>query len=206
VLISATWVKACGKFPASRRRTGSYCSDRSPTSFRRARRRSGGVESAPADLLVHVGPEPSPALGRPLAAKALDRLHRTIERNPRHDLRVREVAARPAHLPDALVGKAPGGLEEVHERELELPRFLLGVEPLAPRDVQRVEHLAVHVELELVDGGVPDAHRPRAVVARQPRDLVFGDASLPGRPVEDTTALGASSQRPWSGVPRRAAK
>src|SRR5215471_9016182 len=40
VLIKETWVKACGKLPSRRRFTGSYSSDKRPTSLQRLRRRS----------------------------------------------------------------------------------------------------------------------------------------------------------------------
>ena len=37
--------------------------------------------------------------------------------------------------------------------------------PDAAREVQRIHHLAVHVELELSRGRIPDADRPRALVS-----------------------------------------
>ena len=45
-----------------------------------------------------------PPIGRhPLTARVLDDLHRSVERHPRHDLRLDEVALRTADLPDAVV-------------------------------------------------------------------------------------------------------
>ena len=61
-------------------------------------------------------PERAPAVDRARAGRALGRLDGAVERDPRQHLRVREVAARPAHLPDALVGLVPGALEELEQR------------------------------------------------------------------------------------------
>src|SRR5207237_1069567 len=49
---------------------------------------------------------------------------------------------------------------------------------------QRVHHLAVHVELELVHRRVADADGPGALVAGQPVQLAFFDAALARRPVQ----------------------
>ena len=54
----------------------------------------------------------------PVEPEPLDRLDRAVERDPGHHLRVGEVPARAAHLPDALVGLVPGRLEELEQRAL----------------------------------------------------------------------------------------
>ena len=77
---------------------------------------------------------------------------------------MREVPARSAHLPDSLVGAVPDALEELHDVALERPGMIVGREAVHTCLVQRVHHLAVHVELELLVGRVPDAHRLRAGV------------------------------------------
>ena len=46
VFTSATCVNACGKLPTRRRAIGSYCSDKSPTSFRSASRRSNSSRAS----------------------------------------------------------------------------------------------------------------------------------------------------------------
>ena len=84
------------------------------------------VESLPADLVVDLVAELAPALDRPVAPVLLDAPHGAVERDPRHHLRVREVTARAAHLPDPLVGLAPAVLEPLEQ----LPRAA----PMRPRD------------------------------------------------------------------------
>src|SRR5439155_26851938 len=63
-----------------------------------------GVEALAEHLLVDLRPDAAPAVDGPGAAEALDRLHAAVEGDPRHHLRVREMAPRAADLPDALVG------------------------------------------------------------------------------------------------------
>ena len=71
-----------------------------------------------------------------------------------------EVAPRPAYLPDAFVRLLPFRFEEPEQSHLYPPcrrfRFQAGV----ARDVQRIHHFAVDVELELARRRVADAHRP----------------------------------------------
>ena len=98
---------------------------------------------------------------------------------------MREVAARPAHLPDPFVRLVPGAFEELEQVPLQRPRVVVGVEAVHARLVQRVHHLAVHVELELLVRRVADPHRARACVAGQPVELVLGDAPLAADAVED---------------------
>ena len=62
----------------------------------------------------------------PGRSEALDGVDRTVERDPREHLRVREVPARPAHLPDPFVGLVPRTFEEVHQVPLQAPRVVLG--------------------------------------------------------------------------------
>ena len=51
--------------------------------------------------------------------------------------------------------------------------------------MQRVHQLAVDIELQLLVGGVADAHRPAVLVPGQPRQLVFGQPALAGDAVHD---------------------
>src|SRR5581483_8372786 len=118
-----------------------------------------------ADRVAHV----PPAADGPGEAEMLDGAHRAIEGEPCHHLRVREVPARTAHLPDALIRLAPGLLEEVEQRPFDRPSVRAGGDAGLAGEVHRGEHLAVDVELELARGGVADAHRPGALVTREPR-------------------------------------
>ena len=82
-----------------------------------------------------------------------------VEREPGHHLRVGEVLARSAHLPDALVGMAPQALERRSSASSSGHEFWCvpssGMSAAGP--VQRGEDLAVHVELELLARRVADA-------------------------------------------------
>src|SRR5712692_6348728 len=108
------------------------------------------------DLLAQSGP----TFDGPTATELLDRPDRSVEGNPRHHLRVREVLPGPAYLPDALVGLTPAVLEEIEEHLHERPRLRSGGHADPLRLVQRVTELAVDVELVLERRGVADAHRP----------------------------------------------
>src|SRR5205085_8177210 len=119
-----------------------------------------------------------PAIGVPVEAEALDAAERAIDGDPRHDLRMREVPARAAHFPDALVRLIPDVGEMVDERALEGPVRLAGFEAAAAALVQGVHHLAEHVELPLPVRRVADAHRPRRLVTGQPRPLELGETPL----------------------------
>ena len=71
----------------------------------------------------------------------------------------------------------------------------LAAKSVASRLMERVHHLAEHVELTLAVGGVADANRRGAVVAGQPRDLPFGQAALAADPVHDLHLLGTAGDR-----------
>ena len=101
----------------------------------------------------------SPSVDRPFQPELLHALHPAIERDPRHYLRVREVLARAAHLPDPLVRLGPDPLEMLDQVRLQRPARLVVRKADAPRKMERVHHLAEYVELELLRGGVTDAHR-----------------------------------------------
>ena len=56
-----------------------------------------GIECAPADLFVDLGPDPTPVLDRTIESKQFDALDGAIERDPDHDLGMGEVTAFTAH-------------------------------------------------------------------------------------------------------------
>ena len=83
-----------------------------------------------------------------------------------------ELAARPAHLPDALVRLLPVVDHEVDQVPSQCPRFVVQrADAELARQVERVEHLAVYVELELRGGRVADPNRTRVLITGQPVDL-----------------------------------
>src|SRR5271166_6985373 len=82
-----------------------------------------------------------------------------------------EVLRRPAHLPDSFVGLIPDlGQMSQHDAPDRVPMLIRG-QTVAVRMIERVEDLAVNVELRLVYRGVADADRARPLKSRQPRDL-----------------------------------
>ena len=65
--------------------------------------------------------------------------------------------------------------------------------------MERVHHLAEDVELELVDGGVADAHGFRVLIPAEPRRLALGQPSFARRPVHDLDirrASGGGAEQP----------
>src|SRR5262245_56710448 len=144
-----------------------------------------GFEAALADVPVDLVPDVSPAVGGPFEVVLLDRPYRTVERDPGHRLGVDEVAAAAADLPDPVVRLAPRLGEMVEQPQLQLPRVRIEGKPVLARLVEAVEYLAVDVELELVARGVADAHRLRALVTVEPRQLELAEAPLAGDAVHD---------------------
>ena len=71
--------------------------------------------------------------------------------------------------------------------------------------IQRVDDLAVHVELELLGSRVADAHRLRPLVPRQPGNLPLREPALAGRAVHDLQLVGlpgGGAQEPSAPRPR----
>jgi hypothetical protein len=67
---------------------------------------------------------------------------------------------------------------------LQVPRRLVGFQPSFARLVQSVHDLAVHVQLELMRGGIPDAHRI-PFVPWKPLSNVFVEPALARDAVHD---------------------
>ena len=107
-------------------------------------------------------------------AEFLDGTNRTVERDPSHDLRVREVAPPTAHFPDAFVRLLPNFLEVQKEGALQRPSRVASREAGAARDVKGVEHFTIDIELELSDGAItrfgpaPSLRSPAAMEFRIP--------------------------------------
>jgi hypothetical protein len=95
-----------------------------------------------------------------------------------------------AHLPDARVGLRPAprrGVGEIRDERLDLR--MQRAQPLAVGE-ERVEQLAVHVELHLVPRAVPDAHWSRVAPAAQMCELAFGQVVLAADAVHDLQRAG----------------
>src|SRR5258708_5100533 len=92
----------------------------------------------------------SPAIDRALAKAVVNLLYRSIDGHPGHHLRVREISPRSAHLPDSLIRLLPSGFEEIHQRALEPPRVVIALQFVLARDVKRVDHFAIDIELKLL--------------------------------------------------------
>lgn len=124
----------------------------------------------------------APVIDRTGQLELLRRLDRAVVRDPRHDFRKGEVLGPAAHFPDAFVGSIPDRVEVLQHRALDRPCGFVGLQAADAREVQRVHHFAIDVDLQLVDRAVADAHRRRALVARQPRDFPLGQAALAAMP------------------------
>jgi len=72
---------------------------------------AAGVESLLADGRVHAVPNLSPALQRSLQVETLRITHRAIKGDPRHDLRMGEMAAPTPYFPDSIVRLLPNPLQ-----------------------------------------------------------------------------------------------
>ncbi len=110
----------------------------------------------------------SPLLERSVETEPFHAAPGAVRGDPRHQLGVREVLGAAAHLPDALVTLRPTIGDDAHQRLLQRPGAAAGAETRCPRLVERVHHLAVHVELELVDGLVADPDRVAGDGSQQP--------------------------------------
>ena len=140
-------------------------------------------------------PDRAPAFDRSLAAELLDVAHGAVERDPRHHLRVREVTLGPAYLPDARVRSSPARLEPLDQLELQRPDLVVRNAAADAGLVERVPELSVDVELELLRGGVADAHRRRALVAGEPVELELLEPALARDPVHDLHVVGVAGDR-----------
>src|SRR5690606_7406131 len=107
------------------------------------------IETVRADVGVDLVAQRTPALDRPLVPEMLAGPDAPVEGHPAHQPRVRERARRPANLPDAVVGFAPGLLEGDEQRTLQSPGLVERTELGFSRRAQRVHQFAVDVELAL---------------------------------------------------------
>ena len=122
-------------------------------------------------------------------------LRGAVERHPRHHLRVGEVLARAPHLPDALVGLLPRGCAGSRgpSPRATTRRRRARARPAAL--VERVEDLAVDVQLELLRRGVADPHRRRVLVAGEPATSNSVSRRSPATPYMICSSLRARRPR-----------
>ena len=92
-------------------------------------------------------------------------------------------------------------LEELEQAPAERPGVVQRRQARRARLVERVEDLAVDVELELRARRVADADGPRPLVALEPRQLELGDAAAPRR-ARTATAARRASRRSRGGASR----
>ena len=96
-------------------------------------------------------------------------------------------------------GWSPDFFEMGDQRFFQPPCRLVGYEARLPRDVESVEHFAVDVELQLLEGGVADPNRRGPLISRQPAGRVFGQPPFARNAVHDLQigwAAGDSAAQP----------
>ena len=135
----------------------------------RQRRRLGltealnrGFREARGDIIVFLPAdlESDPEADVPLLLGKLDQGYDVVAADPRHQPRVGVVLAAAAHLPDALVGLVPVVAHPVDDSGEVHPRPVRDRVRVVVVDVDRVDQLAVDVELERVGPGVSDSDGP----------------------------------------------
>ena len=90
-----------------------------------------------------------------------------------------------ADLPDALVGLIPVLADPVDDPRQVHPGLVRDGRGVLVVEVDRVDQLAVDVELELVGGPVPDPHRTRASVALEVVEDLLRQLGAAVDPVHD---------------------
>ena len=144
------------------------------------------------------------SLHRAVEAEFLHATDGPVGRDPGHQLRMGEMLRTAPDLPDSLVRFAPPLRDDLHQRLLQRPGAGPAAVPGGPRLIQGVHHLAVDVELELIDGLIPDPHRV-PVIPGQPVRQVFRQPPLAGHPVHDLhlgRVAGDRPQQPSAPIPR----
>ena len=100
------------------------------------------------------------------------------------------MAGRSARFPDAAVGLVPDFRDVLQQGALHVPAGLRDGEASHARLLEGIHQLAIDVELELLVGGVADAHGFRIGIAGQPVDFPFGEPPLAAQSVHDLHLVG----------------
>ena len=77
------------------------------------------------------------------------------------------------NFPDAVVRFEPDLFEMCDQGPLQVPGSFELLHAAAARLVKRIEDLAIHIELELLRGGIADAERAGTFIAGQLRQFKF---------------------------------
>ena len=149
------------------------------------------------DALTNLAP-PIQLRGKLMFLRGLDR---AVDGHPRHHFRMREVLPGRAHLPYSFVRFRPDRGNVIGQLALHGPGCFSRRQSREARMMQRIRHLAIHVELVLTRRGIADAHRARTFEAGQPGDFPFGEAPLTADAVHDLRLRGRSRQRANQPVP-----
>src|SRR5216683_1461947 len=124
--------------------------------------------------------------------KFLHLLDRAIDGHPRHHLRMREMLARSAYLPDSFVRLFPSGFEKINQLLLQSPRIFVFMDTGIARDVKRVHYFAVNVQLKLLMGRVANTHWTAALIASQPRKFKLRQRTLTREAIHNLQIFGVA--------------
>ena len=101
-----------------------------------------------------------PILQRCLPSEFFGQPYAAVQGRPAHGLRMNEMARRPPHFPNALVGVRPASRRTVDEVDQEFPVVVIGGLPLGVPDPGQTQQLSVDIQLSLAFCGVSDPHGP----------------------------------------------
>ncbi len=149
------------------------------------------------------------ALGGPARTVAADRAvqpHRTVERDPAVELGDDVVPLALAPLPDARVGLPPLPRRAVGQLAQERAGELVRRAERVAQHPGAVEHVAEHVELLLAPRRVADAHRGRAAMAGEVRELVLVQGALALDAEEDLDVVLVAAAHGRAGDPLEVAQ
>ena len=111
------------------------------------------------------------------------------------------MAAGSPHLPQAVVRFPPAPFQVVHQRDLKVPGVVGPLDVGPPGQVQHVEHLAPHVQLQLAGSGIAGSDRPGSLVAREPGELQLREPAGAVQAVHDLQRAGVAGHRAQQPLP-----
>jgi hypothetical protein len=167
--VSVRW---SGVTPSSSTCAGMSLLPTRPARYRARRVRVGEGLSAlvPGPLqhrVAQVLTGPPPLRNRPGKVQQFCDARSAVQRHLAQPRRLREHPALAAHLPDALIGKAPGIHRQVGQGSQPRPEVLVETTASADPLVGAVQHLAVDVVLSLIGGAIATAKPSLANACRQ---------------------------------------